>query len=268
MFHKINNSEYWVEITGEEGPPLVLLHGFTGSTRTWDRVLRELSPMPFQVVTVDLPGHGRTRYGEKLLTMEKCCADLNMLFDILGLENVTLAGYSMGGRTALSHACLYPKDVDKLLLESSSPGLGTEHERQQRMESDERLARKIEKEGIRSFVNFWENVPLFESQRNLPGVIQQEVRTERMNQTPHGLALSLRGMGTGRQPSWRDHLQNLNCPVKLVAGEKDNKFICINEEMKNSLSNASLTVIPNTGHAVHVERPRVLAEIIMDFMLE
>ena len=67
----------------------------------------------------------------------------------------------MGGRIALAYTIKYPERVTSLILESASPGLKTEQERIERREADELLAKKINSEGIPSFVEFWENIPLF-----------------------------------------------------------------------------------------------------------
>ncbi|MFG6119523.1 2-succinyl-6-hydroxy-2,4-cyclohexadiene-1-carboxylate synthase [Thalassobacillus sp. B23F22_16] len=268
MYHTIDGTKYWVEINGQ-GPPMMLLHGFTGSTRTWDDVAGVLINKGLQVITIDLPGHGKTIYNtDYRLSMERVCHDLKYLIDKLNLSSLTLAGYSMGGRTALSFAALYPDYVAQLILESASPGLESSEDQQARISKDERLAKKLEVEGILSFVDFWENLPLFDSQRRLPEKVKRKIREERLSQSAAGLALSLRGMGTGAQPSWWEQLVHLELPVQLIVGEWDKKFVSINERMKRKLSDSSLYVIREAGHAVHVEQPEFFAEIVSEFVLE
>ncbi|MBO1914528.1 alpha/beta fold hydrolase, partial [Microvirga sp. 3-52] len=105
-------------------------------------------------------------------------------------------GYSMGGRIALSYTINHPKRVASLILESSTPGLETERERIERMNKDKILAQKICSEGILSFVEFWEGIPLFDTQKKLSTEQQQKIRTERLSQNAVGLANSLLGIGT------------------------------------------------------------------------
>ena len=83
----------------------------------------------------------------------------------------------------------------------------------------------------------WENIPLFETQKRLAQNVQEAVRKERLANNSKGLANSLRGMGTGAQPSWWNELQNFKMPVLLMNGEYDEKFFCILKISKN----ASLT---------------------------
>lgn len=264
MYVSINDSMYWYEESGD-GIPLVMLHGFTGSSKTWDGFSKTRG-QGFRIITVDLPGHGKTRTPNGL-TMEQCCRELGDLFEALKLDRFHLLGYSMGGRTALSFVMMYPGAVESLILESASPGLNDEQERQERQEKDEKLARKIEREGMTAFVDYWESIPLFATQQTLPQVVKERVREERMAQTEQGLAGSLRGMGTGTQPSWWESLPVFDTPVLLLAGELDNKFARINQQMASHLSNAELHTIQGAGHAIHVEKPQMFGKLVEEFIL-
>lgn len=264
MYYSVNDANYWYEIHGN-GVPVVLLHGFTGSTSTWKRFI-EVASSQLQLITVDLPGHGKTMT-QSPRTMEACCKDLQSLFSHLELEEIHLVGYSMGGRTALSYAMFDSKRIETLTLESASPGLKTEKERKERRENDKKLAKKIKVQGIESFVKHWENIPLFDSQKRLPHLVRDSIRKERLKQSPEGLAMSLRSMGTGSQPSWWEHLKDFSSPVLLITGELDEKYIDINKEMSNLFLNAQLIICEDTGHAIHVEKPEIFGKLVTEFIL-
>ncbi|MED4974325.1 alpha/beta hydrolase, partial [Geobacillus thermoleovorans] len=153
-----------------------------------------------------------------------------------------------------------------LVLESSSPGLETEEERRARREADEALARKIETEGVRAFVDDWEKIPLFATQQTLPDPVRAAIRRERLRHTATGLANSLRGMGTGVQPSFWERLGELAMPVLLVCGERDEKFCRIAAQMHERLPNSELICVKGAGHAIHVEQPGIFAKIVSEFM--
>lgn len=249
----------------EASPTLVLLHGFTGSTETWRETVSFL-PWSIKVVAVDLTGHGLTDApsNPERYSMEEQISDLDLLFTELGIERFSLLGYSMGGRIALSYALQYPERVEGLILESSSPGLEDEEEQIQRANADNSLADRIESEGLEAFVDFWEAVPLFESQKTLSAEKRKAIREERLSQKPIGLANSLRGIGTGRQPSnWR-RLNLLQLPVLLMVGEWDIKFRNIAEEMQKRLPTAKIETVREAGHAIHVEKPEQFATIITE----
>lgn len=261
----IRDNSYWYEIYGE-GEAVVLLHGFTGSTKTWSNFI-ESYQSKFKIITIDLPGHGKTECPNPI-SMETCCHDIHTILQRNQIHRFHLLGYSMGGRTALTYAMLYPEQLQSLILESASPGLRTEEERHNRIQSDEKLANKMEEEGVESFVNYWENIPLFESQKKLPQNIQQKIRNERLSQSAEGLAMSLRTMGTGRQPSWWSHLETFDKPVLLIVGELDHKYVAINSEMKKSLVNSEMIVVKNVGHAIHVEQPEFFGKMVEEFIFK
>lgn len=132
-----------VEIWNEEASQtLVALHGFTGSTETWRNLASALPQV--RIVAIDLIGHGQTAVPEHFsrFSMQEQLSDLEEVFHQLQLEKFTLLGYSMGGRIALSYAISYPTRVEKLILESASPGLRTSEERMERCERDHALAEK------------------------------------------------------------------------------------------------------------------------------
>ncbi|GGB36864.1 putative 2-succinyl-6-hydroxy-2,4-cyclohexadiene-1-carboxylate synthase [Lentibacillus populi] len=265
MYVTINDASYWYEVTGQ-GPPVVLLHGFTGSSATWNTVV-DTWYKEFRFIRIDLPGHGKTRT-QTPRTMQTCCDDLMQLLTYLEFDKVHLLGYSMGGRTGLSFAMMYPEMVASLILESASPGLETENERRARMAHDENLAQKIEQEGISAFVNFWEDIPLFQTQRKLPPKKRREIRDERLSQSAPGLVQSLRYMGTGKQPSWWEQVRELSVPVLLVAGALDEKFVKLNQRLKNRLQSGDLIIVEDVGHAIHVEQPTFFGKIVTEFILK
>ena len=264
----LNGVSYHYEIYGE-GDPLLLLHGFTGNVKTWEPFLSQWGKS-YQFIMVDLIGHGKTDSptDSRRYEIEKVTTDLNELLNFLQIEKVNLLGYSMGGRVALSFACQYPTMVNSLILESSSPGLKTEQERLNRIEQDYALANRIETEGLEAFVDYWENIPLFSSIKKLPTAVQDSLRRERLTQQIEGLANSLRGMGTGKQPSYWGCLSNLDIPVLLVIGSNDLKFVRIANEMEQGLTDVTKRVIDDSGHMVHLEQQKLFAEIIVKWLFQ
>lgn len=238
-------------------PPVVtlLLHGFTGSSQSWGEGLIDgLASIGRPPVLVDLPGHGRNVGDAEPghFTVEHV---FELIADAAGGQVVDLVGYSMGGRMALAYAATFPHQVGRLVLESASPGLATEAGRIQRRASDDALAAGLVERGIEAFVDLWEGLPLFESQGSLSAHLLAAQRERRLLNEPQSLAACLRGLGTGRQPSYWELLPTVSVPALLMAGEADAKFVGIAEEMATSLPNARLVVVAGSGHAVHLERP-------------
>ncbi|HEK9100630.1 2-succinyl-6-hydroxy-2,4-cyclohexadiene-1-carboxylate synthase [Bacillus pfraonensis] len=257
---------YEYEVVGS-GEPLLLLHGFTGSMETWRPFISSWSQQ-FQVILVDLVGHGKTESPEEMThyDIQNVALQMTTLLDHLHIEKAHILGYSMGGRLAITMACLYSERVKSLLLENCTAGLEMEADREARRIKDEQLADRIEFEGIELFVNFWENIPLFATQKKLPNDMKEAVRKERLANIPRGLANSLRGMGTGVQPSWWNQLERLKMPVLLMNGEYDQKFFQILASMKKCIPHAKFVKIDGAGHAIHVEQPQKFGTIVEGFL--
>lgn len=246
--------------------PLLLIHGFTGSAVSWQPVLSQLaSSMP--VVAVDLLGHGLSGAPRQVdrYTFHNVINDLLEVITVLNLQHVHVCGYSLGGRLALSLACSAPERVASLILESSTAGLEDSEERRQRVRADEQLAVMIEQQGIAAFVDYWEQLPLWDSQRTLPADVLAAQRRQRLQQRPRGLANSLRGLSVGVMPPLWGRLASLQLPVLLITGELDRKYCALARTMQRLLPSAQHFVVPGAGHNVHLEKPASFLEALRQF---
>ena len=253
---------------------LLLLHGFTGSTRAWDDVrerLRDASPIsgpPIQVIVIDLIGHGRsaTPADPARYSVEHAAADLAAVLDALGLARVHLLGYSMGGRLALAFAVHHPDRLASLILESASPGIEDLAERARRARSDDALAETIERDGLAAFVDAWEQQPLLQLAPHVSAEVRARQHALRLENTPRGLANSLRGMGTGRQPSYWAALDQLHVPTCLLSGALDSRYTEIAARMQARLPRAERSVLQAAGHTAHLDQPVEFACLVAEFV--
>ena len=267
---ELNSVTYFYELWGQKRPLLILLHGFTGSSQNWNPILPSLTPH-FQILALDILGHGRSASPSDLprYQMANIAADIVALLNLLDQQTdqpAHLLGYSMGGRLAIYLAVHYPKRFSSLILESASPGLKTEAEREERRQQDNALADRIEREGIEAFVDFWESLALWDSQKQLSPEIRANLRQQRLQNNPLGLANSLRGMGTGVQPSLWHKLPEITIPVLLLTGELDRKFCAIGEEMATLLPQAKHITISGSGHTIHLEKPTQYSQTVASFL--
>jgi 2-succinyl-6-hydroxy-2,4-cyclohexadiene-1-carboxylate synthase len=262
----VEGATYRVFVDGD-GPTLLLLHGFTGSASNWEPLVSRFAAS-YTVVRVDLLGHGTTTAPDdpNRYAMPHAARDLVALMHDLGHSAFHLLGYSMGGRLALYTAVHYPEAVQTLTLESASPGLTNEDERTARIKRDEALGARIENEGVPAFVDFWEKIVLFDSQANASASDRQRLRDQRLTNHPTGLANSLRGMGTGVQPSQWENLSALDMPVLLVTGMLDTKFMDIATDMAQDIQKAQRVTIAYAGHTVHFEQPIAYQSVVLGFL--
>ena len=232
---------------------LILLHGFISDSSTFDHHIKQLSET-MKMVTIDLPGHGQDDSSlDQSWDFEWMVHQLHNVVQRFADKHVILHGYSMGARVALYYAIHHETRLSGLILESGSPGIQDEAMRTERIQVDLARARVLELAPLETFVNDWERLPLFQSQRFLSDVEQQRIRNMRLSQSPSRLAKALRDYGTGVMPNLWNDLANLQLPVQLIVGEWDEKFVEIAHKMKDDLPHAKLEVVPQVGHTVHVE---------------
>jgi 2-succinyl-6-hydroxy-2,4-cyclohexadiene-1-carboxylate synthase len=256
-----------VEVSGS-GPAIVLLHGFTGSAAGWGAFGERLRER-LTTVAVDIAGHGRSDKPQEVdhYRMPRVVADIVTAVRMAGFERCAWLGYSMGGRTALQIAAASPGAVERLMLIGASAGIADAEGRAARVADDERLAQRILDGGVPAFVEYWESIPLFASQRRLPEETRAAIRAGRLGCDPTGLANSLRGMGTGAQQPLHGRLGQLAIPVLAMAGELDTRYTELARELAAAVPCGQSAVVPNAGHAAHIENPEWCAEQAIAFVL-
>ncbi len=234
---------------------VVLLHGFSGTRRTWDGAIAVLDLERYRPLALDLPGHGDAADGERPISFAGCVAHVLACSP----ERFTLCGYSLGGRIALHVALAAPERVRRLVLVSSTAGIEDRQERAARREADCGLARELEEIPFEEFIERWRAQPLFAED---PPEVGALARADQRRNRPDALAAVLRGIGTGEmEPLW-DRLGELEMPVRVVVGDRDAKFQVLGRRMVDLLPDAELAVLPG-GHGLPLENPRGVASLVV-----
>jgi 2-succinyl-6-hydroxy-2,4-cyclohexadiene-1-carboxylate synthase len=244
------------------GGRVALVHGFSQTGRSW-RPVTEALQSRFEIVTVDLPGHGRSA------TVD--AADLDQAGRLLvdSVEEANFVGYSMGGRVVLHAAFKAPASVRSMVLVGVSPGIEDERERADRRRADDALADRLEgRQGgplpLGDFLDEWLSQPLFADLSD-----DAQGRAAREENAPSGLARTLRRLGTGTQIYDAQRLRALSMPVLLVAGERDTKFRELSAEVARVIGkNATTAVVDSAGHAVPFENPGEFVSLLESWIDE
>ena len=244
---------------------MLLLHGFLGSAADWNGVVAVLEK-DFYCVSADLPGHGASLgLPPEGYTMEGTGRSLAAVLDELGLGQAAVVGYSMGGRLALYFALRHPGRCSGLFLESASPGLERAKAREARRRADEERAARLESGDFEEFLQDWYRQPLFASLARDEELLRKTIQPRRRNE-PEELARSLRGLGTGSQPSLWGELGELSVPTVAVAGELDEKFVNVGRNMEVGSPEIRFASIPEVGHNVHAESPNAYTGLLQGFL--
>lgn len=242
---------------------IALLHGFTQTGVSWRPVIEALSPFAedgdLAIATVDLPGHGQAPPG---LDGSDLATGAALAIEALGPSRPTvLVGYSMGGRVALRAALDRLPPVAATVLIGATAGIDDPEERSARRSADAALAAEIEAGGVPAFLERWLAQPLFAGL----SVADDDLAARAANRA-EGLAASLRGAGTGTMdPAWWDDLPRIDVPTTVAVGGLDSKFLAIGRRLVAGIGDrARLEVIPDVGHAAHLQRPDAVARIIAE----
>lgn len=204
--------------------PIIFLHGFLGKPSDWDPVISYLPPC--SVFKVELPGHGTTPFTESFTLP-------------LPSEKFHLVGYSMGGRLALQYAQRFPQQIASLVIASAHPGLKNDDEKKERSQRDRLWAEKLLSLSIDEFLSQWYDQPLFQSFK-----VDFSMRKDH---NPEHLAKALLHYSLASQSFFKPK------NALYLVGEKDEAYRSLYPEA---------TVIENSGHCVHLENPKSVAEAI------
>ena len=236
---------------------IAFLHGFTQTRRSMHGLVSEMGSLSklFSAMAVDAPLHGDSQH---IATDVAGSADA--LVDTCG--PAIYLGYSMGARICLHAALQHPAEVQALVLISGTAGIIDPTQRQHRQDADNELANHVEQIGTQQFIAEWLSKPMFALLPDNPQDIAQ-----RCTNTAISLATSLRMCGTGTQESLWNALPTLWMPVLLIAGAHDEAFCQHARRMQELIGpNATLHIVKDAGHSVHLEQPKTTAQIICDWL--
>ena len=111
-------------LTAGKGPAVILLHGYTQTSRIWRPIVPRLADR-FTVVAPDLPGIGDSEIPRDGLDMKTAAIRVHALATSLGIQKARVVGHDIGLMVAYAYAALFPAEVDKLVvMDAFLPGVG------------------------------------------------------------------------------------------------------------------------------------------------
>lgn len=226
---------------GAQGMPLICVHGAGGTHRHWGYQLRDLAGLA-QVYALDLPGHGRSALPGRVSIAEYGAALLALL-DACDIESCLLAGHSMGGAVALWLAATHPARVAGLALVGSSARL--------------RVAPAI-LHGLAE--NYAATVRMIVHTSYAPGAPPEMLARAEADYASCDPLVYRNDFVACDSFDLRDRLRDLRCPASVICGDADRMTpLKYSAELHAGIAGASLTLVPDAGHMLTIERPAAVS---------
>ena len=243
------------------GPALVCLHGFLGTGADWLPFAEEILRFrpDIQILLPDLPGHAES----VSIPPDNFTERLASTLDSAEIPRAALAGYSLGGRLALSAVLSHPDRFPAFIGISTTAGIESPAERKSRREADSQLAMRLRQDSFESFLHDWWNLPIFDSPKKKNSA---NFLASRSIQNPAALAEVFKKWSPGVLPSFWKELPTYPGEALLFAGEADSKYSLLARRMAESFRSAKNQILPGCGHRLLDEAPLDLARSVADFL--
>jgi pimeloyl-ACP methyl ester carboxylesterase len=223
-----------------DGFPLVLVHGFTGSSLDWTDVVEPLA-RGRRVITLDHRGHGESpNTGDAATyTFDQLVADTSRLVDRLGLERFDLLGHSMGGIVAMRYALRRPDRVRSLILMDTAAGA--------QAGAADLMRAGIELVRTQGTLALFDVIQPFLGTGERADVLRARQRTKLEQMDP--VAFTELGEELLTYPSILDQLAALDIPTTVIVGENDTGLRAAADALGATIPAAALVVVPDAAHS-------------------
>ena len=247
------------------GEPLVLISGFASGAWLWFRQIEKLS-QHFQVVTFDPCGIGKSKIDSNTtISISAMADDVAQILDELRIEKASILGTSFGGFVAQDFALRYPERLNKLILACTSFG-GENHVLPSNFEvlaafgSTENLNNP---DRIRKFM-----IPAFTKDfvQNNFEIVEQTCKLREQNEVP--ATVYLQQLQSATTFDVEAKIAKIEAETLVITGDRDQVVPVQNSiNLANSIPDAKLEIIENSGHLFFIEQAEKFNKIVIDFIV-
>lgn len=252
----LNGIEMFYEITGE-GPPLLLIHGLGSSGRDWEYQIPDFKDH-YQVITVDLRGHGRSSKPKGPYSIVGFADDVFALLKALNFESVHVLGISMGTSVGFELVLKYPKMVRTFIGVNMGVSLPVKTIQEKWQFLKRTLIVKLV--GMKKMGEFL-------APRLFPDPSQEHlIKMVADRWAENDKKAYLTAMNALKNWSVEDKLSQIQVPTLIVASDGDYTPVHVKEEYVTKIPHAKLVVMEQAHHAVPVEKPEEFNVIALNFL--
>ena len=258
-------------LTAGHGPAVILLHGYTQTSRMW-RPIMPLLAEKFTVIAPDLPGIGDSGIPSDRLDMKNAAIRIHGLAKSLGVEKARVVGHDIGLMVGYAYAAQFPKETEKLVvMDAFLPGVqGWEDVYNNPAIWHFRFSGPTPEALVKGrertyFEHFWNNFAA-DKTRSLPEVDRAAYTAAyaRPGRMRAGWAYFV-----SFQQAAKDFAElsktKLTMPVLAIGGEKANGAL-LGQQMKIVATDATMVVLKDTGHWVLEEQPKQTTDALLKFL--
>ena len=246
----------YVEAGDPNGEPLLLLHGFTDSSRSFSPMMPYLSR--YRLLIPDQRGHGASDAPECCYNSSQLAYDARLFLNALGVRRAAIAGHSLGSMVAISLAADNPERVSRLILIGST-ALVPVQRGNWLYDNVDAMTGPLDPDS--QFAKDWH--PANQPTRVDPA-FADAVNAE-LYAIPehvwHGVMREISYVPVGR------HAADVKVPVLVISGGRDPLFPSEHHQsLLKAFPNARSEIFPDLGHNPNWERPREVAAVMNDFL--
>jgi pimeloyl-ACP methyl ester carboxylesterase len=241
-----------------KGKPIVLIHGFTESSKIWKNFSAKLTK-DFRVISIDLPGHGKSECVAEIHTMELLAEVVHAVLKKAVIKKCIMIGHSMGGYVTLAFARKYPEKLKGFCIFHSHCFADSPEDRENR----NRTIEMVRNDKFRFITNFIPNLFPEEVQKKFAKEIDELVE-EAEKMSKEGIIAALEGMKLRMDQA--SLLTNTKLPVLFILGLKDSKApIQKLWEMISLPAHSESLILRDVGHMGYIEAPNECLKAISHF---
>lgn len=252
---------FFIKKNCKEGDiPLVFLHGFLGSHADFEAIVDILN---LPSILIDLFGHGSSPSPPTPFSFSHMADAIALTLAKTGYSKFYLIGYSMGGRIALHLGLRHEKLFEKVILLSSHLGLTSLNAKKKHKKWHKEWMGYFNTLSEKDFLDKWYEQPLFAPLKEKP--FFPALLKTREKQNFSDLKMLFDELSLLKQPSYAFIFPKGREKFKLICGDLDLKYKTLYHYLKRS-HKASVTVIKEAGHALHLESPEATAKAILELI--